>query len=154
MVYLGLMTGFFLALRRWHTAWLIVGIILTTKSMDTGAFFAGRAFGRRKLIPWLSPGKTWEGLIGGLALASLVGAVLAAVSDVLLDPYEHVPIWLGAVCGVVFGVVGQAGDLTMSLLKRGAGLKDSSKLLPGLGGALDVLDSPLMVAPVAFWLLR
>jgi phosphatidate cytidylyltransferase len=154
MVYLGLMFGFLLALRRSHSAWWIVGIILITKSCDTGAYFTGRAIGRHKLIPWLSPGKTWEGLFGGIALAMLVGALLAGASRAFLAAPDHVPTWLGLVCGVVFAVVGQFGDLTVSLFKRGAGLKDSSTLLPGLGGVLDVLDSPLMVAPVAFWLLE
>lgn len=64
MVYLGLMMGFFLALRRDHSAWLIVGVILLTKAGDTGAYFTGRAIGRHKIIPWLSPGKTWEGSAG------------------------------------------------------------------------------------------
>jgi phosphatidate cytidylyltransferase len=154
MVYLGLMFGFLLALRREHSAWLIVGIILTTKSCDTGAYFTGRAIGRHKLIPWLSPGKTWEGLVGGIVLAALVGVVLALASGRFLDPADHVPPLLGLVYGVIFAIVGQFGDLTMSLFKRDAGLKDSSQVLPGLGGVLDVLDSPLMVAPVAFWLIE
>ncbi|MCP3906148.1 MAG: phosphatidate cytidylyltransferase [Planctomycetes bacterium] len=153
LVYLGLMFGFLLALRREHSAWLIVGVILLTKSSDTGAYFTGRAIGRRKLIPWLSPGKTWEGLAGGVAFAALVGLLLSFATR-YLQPADHVPWWLGLACGVVFALVGQFGDLTMSLLKRGAGVKDSSTILPGLGGVLDVLDSPLMVAPVAFWMLE
>jgi phosphatidate cytidylyltransferase len=154
MVYLGLMSGFLLALRREHSAWLIVGIILTTKSCDTGAYFTGRAVGRHKLIAWLSPGKTWEGLIGGVIFAALCGAVLAAASHAFLSEPDHVPIGLGLLYGLIFAIVGQFGDLTMSLFKRDAGIKDSSQLLPGLGGVLDVLDSPLMVAPVAFWLIE
>jgi phosphatidate cytidylyltransferase len=154
MVYLGLMLGFLLALRREHSVWWVVGVVLTTKSCDTGAYFTGRAIGRHKLIPWLSPGKTWEGLAGGVVLASLVGVGLAWASGRLPAPGDRLPIWTGLVAGVVFALVGQFGDLTMSLLKRGAGLKDSSRLLPGLGGVLDVLDSPLMVAPVAFWMLE
>lgn len=161
MVYLGLMLGFLLAIRRWHSAWWIVGVIAVTKMTDTGAFFTGRAIGRHKLIPWLSPGKTWEGLMGGIAFAVLTGMFVAWLSHFIpppIDPamppdYEHVPIWVGAVCGVLFALVGQFGDLTMSLFKRGAGLKDSSNVLPGMGGVLDVMDSPLMVAPVAFWAL-
>lgn len=154
MVYLGLMLGFLIALRRWHSAWLIVGVILTTKACDIGAYFTGRAIGRHKLIVWLSPGKTWEGLLGGVALATLVGVGFAALSRLLPSTNDHVPLWLGAVCGCLFALVGQFGDLTMSLLKRGAGLKDSSTLVPGMGGVMDVLDSPLMVAPLAFWLLE
>jgi phosphatidate cytidylyltransferase len=153
MVYLGLMTGFLLAIRRWHSAWWIVGIIATTKMCDTGAYFTGSFLGRHKLIPWLSPGKTWEGLIGGVITAALVGTGLATASAYLPRPEDHLQWWMGTICGVVFGLVGQFGDLTMSLFKRGAGVKDSSSILPGMGGVLDVLDSPLMVAPVAFWLL-
>lgn len=153
MVYLGLMLGFLLALRREHSAWLIVGVIAVTKSCDSGAYFTGRAIGKRKLIPWLSPGKTWEGLVGGVISSIAVGVLLAWVSAALLPEADHVPLWVGAACGAVFAVVGQFGDLTMSLFKRGGGLKDSSTILPGLGGVLDVLDSPLMVAPVAFWML-
>jgi phosphatidate cytidylyltransferase len=152
MVYLGFMLGFLLALRRSHSAWIVVGVVVATKSCDTGAYFTGLAVGRHKLIPWLSPGKTWEGLIGGVVVAVLVGMGLAAASR-LLDEADHVPLYLGAVCGAVFALVGQLGDLAVSLFKRGAGIKDSSTMLPGLGGVLDVLDSPLMVAPVAYWIL-
>jgi phosphatidate cytidylyltransferase len=152
MVYLGFMLGFLLALRRSHSAWIVVGVVVATKSCDTGAYFTGRAVGRHKLIPWLSPGKTWEGLVGGMVVAVLVGMALAAASR-LLDEADHVPLYLGAVCGAVFALVGQLGDLAVSLFKRGAGIKDSSTILPGLGGVLDVLDSPLMVAPVAYWIL-
>ena len=154
MVYLGLMFGFLLALRRSHSAWWIVGIIMITKMCDTGAYFTGRAIGRHKMIPWLSPGKTWEGLLGGIIVATVVGVVLAEASRWLPETRDHVPLLWGALLGVVFAIVGQFGDLTVSLFKRGAGVKDSSSILPGLGGLLDVLDSPLMVAPVAFWLLE
>lgn len=153
MVYIGLMMGFFLALRRSHSSWWIVGIILTTKMCDSGAYFTGRAIGRHKLIPWLSPGKTWEGLAGGVVTSTLAGMLCAWLSQQFLSPEDHVSVTLGAIWGLIFGLVGQFGDLMKSLLKRGAGIKDSSALLPGLGGVLDVLDSPLMVAPVAYWLV-
>jgi phosphatidate cytidylyltransferase len=153
MVYLGLMLGFLLALRREHSAWWIVGIILTTKSCDIGAYFTGISIGRHKMIPWLSPGKTWEGTAGGVVTSVIVGIGMAALSHLLPEETDHVPLWLGAICGALFAVVGQFGDLTMSLFKRGAGIKDSSQILPGMGGVMDVLDSPLMVAPVAYWVL-
>ncbi len=153
MVYLGFMLGFLLALRRSHSAWWVVSVLLVTKSCDTGAYFTGRLIGRHKMISWLSPGKSWEGLVGGLVMSTAVGIGLAAASRWLPEPADHVGLGLGAVCGLLFGVIGQFGDLTMSLFKRGARMKDASAMLPGLGGVLDVLDSPLMVAPVAYWLL-
>jgi phosphatidate cytidylyltransferase len=152
MVYIGLMLGFLLAIRREHSAWWIVGIVMTTKMCDSGAYFTGRAIGKHKLIVWLSPGKTWEGLAGGVVTSTLTGVLFAWLSQRFLSPPDHVPLVWGAIWGCIFGLVGQFGDLMKSLLKRGAGIKDSSSLLPGLGGVLDVLDSPLMVAPVAYWL--
>ncbi|QOJ01452.1 MAG: phosphatidate cytidylyltransferase [Phycisphaeraceae bacterium] len=152
-VYLGLMFGFVAAIRREHSAWLVLYVLLVVKASDTGAYFAGRAFGRRKLIAWLSPGKTWEGLVGGILLASLAGWLgLAAMREWL--PGERLPpAWSGALAGALGAVVGQMGDLVMSLFKRDAGRKDSGHSLPGFGGVLDVLDSPLLVAPLAYWWL-
>lgn len=152
-VYLGLMFGFVLAIRREHSAWTLLWILVTTKSCDIGAYFTGKAIGRHKLIVWLSPGKTWEGLAGGTLLAAAVGALGVE----LLRQYGHtaLPTWQGgALAGVLFAIVGQVGDLMASLLKRDAGLKDAGKILPGFGGMLDVIDSPLLVAPAAYWLLR
>jgi phosphatidate cytidylyltransferase len=110
--------------------------------------------GKRKLIPWLSPGKTWEGLIGGLVVSSAVGAAgvwAASEAGVALGPRLDLAEWQGAAIGFVFGLVGQCGDLFASLLKRDAGIKDASSRLPGFGGILDVIDSPIVVAPVAWW---
>ncbi|MFO0874704.1 MAG: phosphatidate cytidylyltransferase [Phycisphaerales bacterium] len=152
VAYLGLMPGFILLLRQHASAWLIVGVILATKACDIGAYFTGRAIGRHKLIPWLSPGKTWEGLAGGIVAGAAAGAGLAALAAAVADGAPATPAY-GALCGALFAVVGQLGDLGESLLKRGAGLKDSGSLLPGMGGVLDVLDSPLLVAPVAWWML-
>ncbi len=149
-VYLGLMFGFIVAIRRDNSAWVVLWVLLTTKSCDIGALFTGKAIGRHKLIPWLSPGKTWEGLFGGVAFAAIIGAVglwLLARAGVT----REVSLALAFVPGLMFGFVGQAGDLSMSLFKRDAGVKDSGTLFPGLGGALDILDSPLLVMPVAFW---
>jgi phosphatidate cytidylyltransferase len=154
LVYLGTLPGFFLAMRQWHSAWVIAAVVLVTKSCDIGAYFAGKAFGRTKLIPWLSPGKTWEGLIGGLALSAAVAVGLLGLARAL-DVALAVEIsWqYAAAVGIIFGLVGQGGDLLVSLFKRDAGVKDSGQFLPGFGGILDVLDSPLLVAPVAYWLL-
>lgn len=152
-VYLGLMFGFLIAIRREHSAWLLLWVLLVTKSFDIGAYFTGRAIGRHKLIFWLSPGKTWEGLIGGAVVSATVGAVGAWwLGRSVVEPVP--PWWWGAITGLVLGLVGQAGDLVASLFKRDAGLKDSSNVLPGFGGILDVVDSPILVAPAAYWWLQ
>lgn len=152
-VYLGLMFGFLLTIRREHTAWAVLWVVLTIKACDIGAYFTGKAIGRHKLILWLSPGKTWEGLFGGVAFAMLVGAV--GLRILRTQEPELWPGWGWAlVPGMLFGFAGQAGDLIASLFKRDAGIKDSGKVLPGFGGILDVIDSPLLVAPLAYWWLR
>jgi phosphatidate cytidylyltransferase len=148
-VYLGLMFGFVVEIRRHESAWILLWILLVVKSCDIGAYFTGRSIGRRKLIPWLSPGKTWEGLGGGVVVAALVGA--GGLAALQAAGYTVPPVWTGLAAGVLFGITGQAGDLIASMFKRDAGIKDSSRLLPGFGGVLDVIDSPLLVAPVAFW---
>ena len=151
--YLGLMMGFVILLRREHAVWILLWVVLTTKACDIGAFFTGTAIGRHKLIPWLSPGKTWEGLVGGVILAGAVGA-LGAIGLSRLG-VVGLPHWTAALwAGVLFGLVGQIGDLLASLLKRDAKVKDSGRSLPGFGGVLDVIDSPALVMPVAYWWLR
>ncbi len=152
-VYLGLMLGFILAIRREHHALVLLWVLLTTKSCDIGAYFTGKSIGRHKLIPWLSPGKTWEGLAGGVVVSSAVcayGMILVGRWTELLVPAW----WLGALLGALLALVGQAGDLLESILKRDAGSKDSGKSIPGYGGILDVIDSPLLTGPVAFWWLE
>lgn len=157
-IYLGLMFGFVLAIRREHSAWVVLGILVVTKSCDIGAYFTGRLLGRHKMIPWVSPGKTWEGLIGGLALAACVaylGVLWSRASGaVQVREIAEMSVPMALITGVLFGLTGQAGDLLASVLKRDARMKDSSHMLPGFGGVLDVVDSVLLVAPVAFWLLR
>jgi len=163
---LGLMPGFYLGIRRWHSAWVVVAVLLITKSCDIGAYFTGRWFGRHKLIPWLSPKKTWEGLAGGVVFSALVAMGFAYVSQITdvtsvwrtvegdrIEVVVRYSLVWAAMAGVIFAIVGHAGDLMMSLFKRDAGVKDSGSSIPGFGGLLDVIDSPLLVAPFAFWLL-
>ena len=153
-LYLGGLAWFIMALRVKHsqpgsyvhfngTTAIILLIILVVKFTDIGAYFGGKALGRHKLIPWLSPGKTWEGLFFGL----LTGALLGAVGGHLI---QSLLWWKGLVFGLVMGGVGQMGDLMESLMKRDAEVKDSGRLIPGFGGILDVIDSPLFAAPFAY----
>src|SRR5690606_1999050 len=111
-----------------------------------GAYFGGRRFGKHKLIYWLSPGKTWEGFICGVLTAGVVGAACA--------PFivYNFPWWKGVIFGILIGGIGQLGDLLESLMKRDADVKDSGSLIPGFGGVLDVIDSPLLAAPFAYLL--
>jgi phosphatidate cytidylyltransferase len=154
-VYGGVLLGFWMLLRLEHSAWVLVGGVLTTKSCDIGAYFTGMSIGRHKMIPWLSPKKSWEGLAGGIVTATVVGALLAHYGSAqLASEADHIPWWVGAVGGALVAVIGQAGDLAESAFKRDAGLKDSGRILPGMGGVLDVLDSPLFTGPVVYWLLR
>jgi phosphatidate cytidylyltransferase len=151
--YIAFGIGMFLLLRRDHSAWWIFGVVAVIKMCDTGAFFIGCNFGKHKLIPWISPGKTWEGLLGGLATAALTAIGLAAANNHWLQSEPEIPLLTAGAVGLLFGFLGQAGDLVMSVFKRDSGIKDTSSVLPGLGGVLDVLDSLLLVGPVAYWLL-
>lgn len=119
--------------------WIIIAIALTW-IYDSGAFFVGRAIGRRKLWPRLSPKKTWEGLIGG-TIVTLIATPLLTGWLVGLQP------WLGVALAVLVSIVAPFGDFAVSLLKRMAHTKDSSNLLPGHGGVLDRLDSLLFTIP-------
>jgi phosphatidate cytidylyltransferase len=160
VVYLGVLPGFYLALRSEHSAWLIAAVILITKFCDIGAFTTGKLVGRHKLIPWLSPGKTWEGLVGGVAASAALAVGLALLLAAVASPQpgEHpevfrVPLWYAALAGAILGGVGVLGDLAASLIKRDAGVKDSGTGIPGFGGVLDVVDSAVVVAPVGYWLV-
>ncbi len=167
-LYLGMAPGFYLVIRRWHSPWVVIGVILIAKSCDIGAYFGGRVLGRHKLIPWLSPGKTWEGLAIGVTTSALVclliitmsnGSNLAGQWQVLAGESRRwgpqaYPWVYAFIAGALLGAVGQLGDLVMSLFKRDAGIKDSGCAVPGFGGLLDVLDSPILVAPVGYWLLK
>ena len=127
--------------------WLFL-VFAACWAMDTAAYAVGRSWGKRKLCPTLSPGKTVEG-----AIAALVAALLITCG---LGWWFGLPLWpaYGALLGLILGVVGQLGDLAESKLKRWAGVKDSGAILPGHGGILDRFDSLLLAAPAAYHFLR
>jgi phosphatidate cytidylyltransferase len=151
MLYLGGLAWFLLALRVKEgervigSTAIILMVLLVVKGTDIGAYIGGRLIGRHKLIAWLSPGKTWEGLACGLLTSAAIAMAFAPVITNLLW-------WQAAIFGVVIGGIGQLGDLLESLMKRDAEVKDSSQLFPGMGGVLDVMDSPLLAAPFAYLL--
>ena len=141
---------------RWGMVALL-SLVAVVKANDTGAYAFGRLFGKHKMTPLLSPGKTWEGIAGGtvfsiIAAAISLGPLARSMGlDVESNAGRH---WVTAgVYGVIVGAAGVLGDLAISLLKRDSGLKNSSSWMPGFGGVLDLLDSILLAAPVAylFW---
>ncbi len=155
VAYLGLLPSFLLKLRWFdgdptHTGWLLMLVIFVPKCGDIGAYFTGRLIGRTPFSPLISPKKTWEGFFGGVALSALTAVGIDAVVPI----FRHGPVEAVAF-GVVVGTAGVLGDLAESLVKRDGGAKDASRRLPGFGGLLDVMDSILFAAPVAYlWLAR
>lgn len=143
-LYVGLLLGHLHALRHVRDgAWWVFLVLIMTWAYDTGAFGAGRLWGRTGFMRHISPSKTREGVLGGLVLAGLSG--LAGVPTVGLS----VPVAL--MVGVLTGVVAQAGDLVESMFKRQTGVKDSGAILPGHGGLLDRIDSLLFTGALGFY---
>ena len=120
---------------------------------DTFAYFGGRAWGKRKLIPSVSPGKTVAGALSSVAGTMVMGALYAWLILGLWLGVDY-PLLLGALAGVIVSVTAQIGDLAESLLKREAGVKDSGALLPGHGGVLDRFDALFFTLPLMYWYLR
>ncbi len=156
MVYVAVPINFLAALRlhldnRWGMI-ALVSLIAIVKMSDTGAYFCGRLLGRHKMAPILSPKKTIEGGIGGLVTAAIVALVFFyAIAPVIFGPeVRTASVWGCLIYGLLVGLAGVIGDLSESLLKRDMERKDSSSWMPGLGGVLDVLDSLLFAAPVAY----
>ncbi len=126
-------------------AWIFAVFAITVAS-DTGAYFVGKQFGRRRMAPYVSPNKSWEGAIGGSVAALVAGAVSVALLG-LPGGVEG-----GMLLGVAGSAAGQVGDLAESLIKRQIGVKDSGNLIPGHGGLLDRIDSLLFTVPVVYYL--
>jgi phosphatidate cytidylyltransferase len=148
LIYLGLTFSFLAQLRFVWDMGALASLILVVKLSDTGAYFVGKSIGRHKMTPVLSPGKTWEGTVGAI-VASALGGWLSGLC--LAPNASATDCWRWLLYGVLLGVAGIFGDLAESLLKRDACVKNSSSWMPGLGGLLDVLDSLLLAAPVAWF---
>ncbi|MBB5019563.1 phosphatidate cytidylyltransferase [Chitinivorax tropicus] len=143
-----LLLSSWLAMVQWHEQqngpWLLLAVLMIAWVADTAAYFSGKAFGKHKLAPTISPGKSWEGVVGAFVGVTIYGVLLVqSPLGSQLGGYAMIPaIWLLTALSIM-------GDLLESLFKRQAGVKDSSQLLPGHGGILDRIDSQLAVLPVS-----
>ena len=157
VVYIGLLLAVTAQLR-WvagaEAGYLALGsLVIAAKCGDIGAYTLGRLFGRRKMVPLLSPGKTWMGGLGALLGSALAGVCWFRFATPAFNPlWTPCAWWWAFLFGAIIGVTGLVGDLCESLIKRDVGRKDSAALLPGFGGLLDLLDSILYAGPVAYLL--
>jgi phosphatidate cytidylyltransferase len=143
ILYLGLLSSFSVAIRIEFGLWQLLMFVFVIKSADIGAYAIGTLYGKHKFSPKLSPGKSWEGMGGAVGAAILVAIGFAAIFDII-------SLWLAVIFGFCFAFIGQIGDLVESMLKRDAEQKDSANKVPGFGGILDIIDSPLVAAPFAY----
>jgi len=152
VLYIVLLGGYLVAVRMGFeqelSAHLLSFFFLVLMGADTGAYYMGRAIGKHKLAPKISPGKTWEGVAGGMV------AALALATAAHFWFFRELPLKWTLPLAAVMMILGVLGDLSESALKRGAGAKDAAKLLPGHGGVLDRLDSLLFNAPLIYYFAR
>lgn len=147
-IYLSFPLNFLYKIRLEYGAFTLYFLFAIIFLGDTGAYFIGMPFGRRKMTPVASPNKTWEGSVGGILFA-IGGAILAR--EVLLP---SVPLWRAILSGAVVHAVAQVSDPLESLFKRAVGVKDSSNALPGHGGFLDRIDSLILASPLFYFIVR
>jgi phosphatidate cytidylyltransferase len=146
ILYVGWMLSYWVALRDLEAGkGLVFWAMFTTFASDTSAFFIGRRWGKHALAPSISPGKTWEGAIGGLLASIIASLILRAIFPL---PFSY---WQIALLGCVISLFAQLGDLVESLLKRNTGVKDAGKLIPGHGGILDRIDSLIFIGVIVYY---
>ncbi len=137
---------------------LVLFLMVCVWTGDIAALYIGRAFGKHKLAPRLSPGKTWEGAVASIAGSVIAAALVVSLAGALTargNTLLHIsqPLWQSLLLAVVLNIAAQLGDLLESAIKRGAGVKDSGAMLPGHGGILDRIDALLLAAPVLWFIL-
>jgi phosphatidate cytidylyltransferase len=151
-VYLGVAGAHFISLRQLDNGqWWLLLALSGTWLADSGAYFIGRKFGKHKMTPGLSPKKSWEGLAGGVAFALFFNSLLAVVLSLALN--VDLPWWAGAALGLIGALIGVLGDLSISMIKREVGAKDTGHIIPGHGGVLDRLDSLLFTVIVSYYFI-
>ena len=159
ILYMGWMLGHFVALREFHEGGfdqgreLVTLVLFSTFAGDTAAFLTGRALGRRPLAPAVSPGKTWEGALGGFVAGPAAALIIYTLLDVA-DQSLPLSYAQTALLGCLVGFFAQLGDLFESLLKRRAGVKDSGNLVPGHGGVLDRIDSLVFTGAIVYYYVQ
>ncbi len=153
LIYVGLMLGFIQHIRFYNAdgPWYLLLFILVTKMSDTGAYVVGSLWGRHKMVPAISPGKTWEGFAGAIVFSITAAWLVTALAPAHFQPVTRLHVML---LGALLGLGAVMGDLVESKLKREAGMKDSGSSFPGIGGILDLLDSLLFNAPLMYLYLR
>lgn len=155
-IYLGWPIALMVLLRGYQMGWSnglwwLLTLFACVWGFDSGAFFAGHFFGRHKLAPRISPGKTWEGVFGGLIFSIAAAVVFTTLPAFFHWPYPlGVPWYLAIVLGILMGVAAVVGDLAESLIKRQTHVKDSGQFFPGHGGVLDRIDSMLFAILILF----
>jgi phosphatidate cytidylyltransferase len=149
MVWVGLLSFAILIGKGPHPVATILFVVLLVAMNDTGAFFSGRSFGRRKLAPIISPAKTWEGLVGGTVVTFAAAAVLAT-----FPAWETIGFERAMATALLVSVFSPIGDGVESMVKRSLGVKDMGSVLPGHGGMLDRIDGFLLVIPAVYVLFR
>ncbi len=151
-LYLGLCGACLIELRSLPDGmWWTLTAIPSVMFADTGAYFIGGAWGRRKLAPALSPGKTWEGYLSGIVIGGLLTGLLAWLWQYNAGPGTEIGVGHGLTLGVLIATLAPLGDLAVSMIKRRANVKDSGNIIPGHGGALDRVDSILWAAVIGYY---
>ncbi len=143
ILYLGLLSSFCVSMRLEFGFRPLLMFVFVVKSADIGAYTVGSLFGKHKFSPKISPSKSWEGMGGAVGAAMIVAVGFAISCDIMVW-------WSAVIFGVCFAFIGQIGDLVESMMKRDAEQKDSANNVPGFGGILDIIDSPLVAAPFGY----
>lgn len=151
-IYLGTAGRYFILLRQLPDGlWWLLLALAGTWLADSGAYFVGRKLGKHKMAPTLSPKKSWEGLAGGVLFAVVLNALLAVVISSAVS--ANLPWWAGMALGLIGALIGVLGDLSISMIKREVGAKDTGHLIPGHGGVLDRLDSLLFTIVASYYFI-